>query len=338
MIKKYKNGEIPIILAVDKNRQLISGNPNIKLDVATSLSGLNIEYTFMVDSNQTYFIVYFKDIVSKITSGQNVSSVTRNISDSQPDYINPPTGSTPAYIFFPGYSTITSFSIIWTDSYGTLSNMIFKEPHPELLTVSAVRNIRSLHAGISPNQNAAYLPKLSMFSGTYTSALKNLPSLTRLFVNLTFDTAISDDFRSNTNFPKLRQLSGLITGLDLKDFWNGNPNRMSVNMGNYTGTSVTYTGGAIFPAVISDADGFSIDYIYNQEVNTATKLTGTAFSKFIVDMANKVTSVTSAHKRIRAIGSSPDPSYTDNSKPYYKTYNTALAHLNSLGINISFTS
>lgn len=335
---RYKDGETPIILGVNKNRELVNGDPNIILDIATpSSSGFNIGYTFSVNSNQNYFTVYFKDIVSKITTGQNISSVTRNISDSQPDHINPPIGSSPAYIFFSEYSTTTSFNITWSYAYGSLKNMIFKKPHPELLTVSAFYNIRSLHAGISPNQNIDYLPKLRMFSGTYTSALKNLPSLTRLFVNLTFDTAVSNEFSATSNFPKLRQLSGLIIGLDLKDFWNGNPNRMSVNMGNYTGTSVTYTGGAIFPSVISDADGFSIDYIYNQEANTTTKLTGTAFSKFIVDMANQVTSVTSTQKRIRAIGSSPDTSYTDNSQPYYKTYNTALAYLNSLGVNISFT-
>lgn len=336
---KYKDGETPIILGVNKNRELVNGEPNIILDIITpSSSGFNIGYKFSVNSNQNYFTVYFKDIVSKITTGQNVASVLRNISDSQPDHINPPSGNTPAYIFFPGHSTVTSFVIEWDTSNGSLGNMIFKKPHPELLTVTAYRNIRSLHAGIDPGQNMAYLPKLRMFSGTYTSALKNLPSLTGLNVNITFDSTISNDFSSQSNFPKLRQLSGLIVGLDLKNFWNGNPNRMSVNMGNYTGTSVTYTGGAIFPAVISDADGFSIDYIYNQEANTTTKLTGTAFSKFIVDMANQVTSVTSAQKKIRAIGSSPDYSYTDNSQPYYKTYNTALLYLNNLGISVSFTS
>ncbi|WP_379966959.1 hypothetical protein [Epilithonimonas sp. UC225_85] len=345
MSKKYKDGITPIVLGINKNRQVVSGNPNIILDIVKpSSSGFNIAYTFTVNSSQNYFMVYFKDIVNKITTGENVASVIRDISDSQDDYLNPSNSSNPAYIFFPGYSTITSFTVTWKYANGSLNNMIFKLPHPELTTVTAFYNIRSLHAGISPSQDVSYLPKLRMFSGTYTSALKGLQALTRLYVNVTFNSTINDEFSQISNFPELRQLSGLIIGLDLRKFWNGNPNRMSVNMGDFAGTSVTYTGGANFPQVISDGGGFNVDFIYYHGINTGTKLTGTALSRFLIDFANKVTSVTSVNKKMQFSGSTYDSAYEDpdTNKPIRTalaaiTKITGSAATSGLGITLSFS-
>lgn len=336
MDKKYKDGIMPIVLSINKNRQIVSGNPNVIVDIATpSSSGFTIGYAAIVDTNQDYIALYFRDIVRNVATGQNVKSLERIISDSVADYLNPPHGSSPAYVFMSNYSTITSFEFYWVYANGGVNSMLFNKPHQELLTIKAVKNIRSLHAGLLPSQNIDYLPKLRMFSGTYSSVLQNLPSLMRLYVNISFTTAINTAFLNN--FLLLRELSGLIVGLDLKNFWNGNPNRMSVNMDNFTGTSVTYSGGAKFPSVFSDIAGYGINYIYYHGENTGSKLTGTALSRFIVDFANQVTSVTSVNKRMRFVGSTADENYTDISQPHFTTYIAARAFItNTLGINLTF--
>jgi hypothetical protein len=191
---------------------------------------------------------------------------------------------------------------------GTLESIRFLEPHPELLSFSGVANIRSLTCPLHVNQDAGLLPKLRQWYGGYSSSLKNLPSLKLIDTSLSLNNnpTIHNDLL--IGFPVLRQLRRLVIGLDLKYFWNGNPNRMSINLGNYTGTSWTYTGGAIFPKIFSDDPFLILDYILNQGESDG-KLTGTALSRFYVDFANQVESITSNARRIRLIGSSPDPSY-----------------------------
>lgn len=302
------NGLNPIVLSIDKNRNIIQGNmPDIKMNIASpSSAGFNIEYNFIFNTAQEYLCAYFKDIVKNITMGKNVSSVSRNISDNQPDHLGWPTISSDAYLFLSGRTTVTTFAITWKNGNGNFNGVKFTKSFPALKTFSAYYNIRSLFANIDNTQNPNFLPSLYSFQGGYSTVLKSLPALKIVYLNMTFNSAINEDF--SKGFPVLRQLKGLMNGLDLKCFWNGNPNRMSVNMDNFTGTTWTYSGGASFPSVFSDDPQFQIDYILNQGADSG-KLTGVALSRFYVDFANGVDAVTSVYKRFRLIGSSHDPSY-----------------------------
>lgn len=305
---KYKNGTTPVILGIDKNRNIV-GNPNIQVQVQSpSSSGFTIGYTFSTNVTQAYFTSVFRNISKNIATSTASNNVFKNISETQPDHLGWPTSASPCFVFMSDYSTITTFSIAWLSVNGTLESIRFLELHPELLSFSGVANIRSLTCPLHVNQDPSLLPKLRQWYGGYSSSLKNLPSLKVLDTSLSLSNNPSIHNDLLTGFPMLRQLKRLVIGLDLKYFWNGNPNRMSVNLGNFTGTSWTYTGGAIFPKVFSDDPFVPLDYILNQGENDG-KLTGTALSRFYVDFANQVESITSNARRIKLIGSSPDMSY-----------------------------
>ncbi|MFW2137091.1 hypothetical protein ACK2M7_12570 [Chryseobacterium sp. TY4] len=122
--------------------------------------------------------------------------------------------------------------------------------------------------------------------------------------------------------------------IDLKNFYTGN--RIGLSMSN--GFKASYSGGAIFPATISDDSDYPIDYILYLGSSIDNKITGDEFSRFILDFANQVKSVTTVQKRIRCVGVTANTSYTDNSQPLYKTYTAALNYITTtLGVTVQFT-
>ncbi len=59
---KYKNGITPVILGIDKNRNIV-GNPNIQVQVQSpSSAGFTIGYTFSTNVTQAYFTSVFRNI------------------------------------------------------------------------------------------------------------------------------------------------------------------------------------------------------------------------------------------------------------------------------------
>lgn len=122
--------------------------------------------------------------------------------------------------------------------------------------------------------------------------------------------------------------------IDLKNYFIGH--RMGVYVDN--ARALGYSGGAVFPAVISDDTDFRIEYILYQNSNVVNKLTGNSLSRFLLDFANQVISVECFYKRIRVRGSTPNTSYADLSQPLYKTYNEALSYITgTLGVTVTFT-
>lgn len=146
------------------------------------------------------------------------------------------------------------------------------------------------------------------------------------------NTPLINNLPNSLYYFRCVQLEGL--QVDLKDFFTGN--RVGfVSIGASIGgpvNRISYSGGAVFPSVLTESVQ-SVDYILYQSSNVPNKITGDEFAQWLIDFANQVTAINLATKRITVQGTSPNTSYTDNSKPLFKTYTAARNHVvNTLGI------
>ncbi|MGV4413884.1 hypothetical protein [Chryseobacterium sp. T1] len=144
--------------------------------------------------------------------------------------------------------------------------------------------------------------------------------------------------------PSVRYLSHVALGnsnVKIEQYFNS-ATRMGLSHGNtFSGYGHTsYNGGASFPEHITETVDCPVPYILQLSLTNynITTLTPDMVSRFLVDFANQVKSVTLANKRIRLQGLSANTSYTDNTQPLFKTYASALNHITStLGITVTFT-
>lgn len=217
-----------------------------------------------------------------------------------------------------------------------------------ILKISNLLNLKYLEINISQTPNFSFLENLPNISSlNFKTTPGNLTNQTYLFnSNIRYfifsgyntystKTTLIDYLPTELYYFKITQSTSMV--LDLKDYYTGY--RIGLNISSFQSVNtVSYTGGAVFPSVISPKEQ-SIDYILNT-MNIPNKLSGDAFAQFLIDFANQVTSCTlpSSSKKIRCYGVTPNTSYTDTSQPIYQTYTDALAYVTgTLGITVSFT-
>ena len=208
-------------------------------------------------------------------------------------------------------------------------------------------NIDTVSPGKFPESlatNAPNLEKLSIRSSTSSSAeWTGLPLLTSLKYLRLHLTPQNNNFNIFSHLPpniyyfRSYFLSGIT--MELSEYYTGNRVGLYLEPQNNVSThKLTYTGKAIFPSVISEDPNYPIDYIYFSTNNIKQKLTPTEVSKFLMDFANQVTSVTTSQKIIRMVGMTPNTSYEDLSQPLFTTYASALAHITgTLKVTVRFT-
>ncbi|WP_027381879.1 hypothetical protein [Epilithonimonas caeni] len=197
---------------------------------------------------------------------------------------------------------------------------------PDFTFLSSLPGITNLDFAVSVTNGWA--------AGLTSLKNSNLKALTLRSYN-SVNPPLMQNLPATLYYFKCTQLEGL--QVDLKDYFTGN--RVAfVSMGNSAGGPVnrlTYSGGAVFPSVLTE-NVQAVDYLLYQSTNTPNKLTSDQFSQFIIDMANQVTAVNLTTKRITVQGTSPNTSYTDNTKPIYQTYTAARNYLiGTLGIVIT---
>ncbi|WP_234111460.1 hypothetical protein [Chryseobacterium sp. R2A-55] len=144
-------------------------------------------------------------------------------------------------------------------------------------------------------------------------------------------------FHSNLRFLSLTDNS---TPLDIASFFNS-PNRMGFEIARRSIVSgvLSYGGGSVFsPNITEDApsDISAILSINTPNYWTVT-LTPDMVSRFLVDFANQVKSVSIVNKIIKFNGMPANTSYEDFSQPLYKNYTDAINYIrNTLGVTVTF--
>jgi len=181
-----------------------------------------------------------------------------------------------------------------------------------------------------------YLEMISNNPSSITTAFSSMSNLKYLILNVwSGDLTIFH--------PNLRFFNGRIQNFptfDLASFFC-NTNRMGLILGGVYKPSnhIKYDGGAIFPEHIVEEKGMPITYILllNNTDFLITKPTPDMVSRFLVDFANQVKSVTLANKRIAFGGLPPNTAYEDLTQPLYKNYTDAMAYITgTLGITVTF--
>jgi|GEM_PF-5048787 len=240
------------------------------------------------------------------------------------------------YVFFEDLEKVTGISITSSNSnlYSAISlGFLNKMPNLKQVNLSndRVSNFATLFTHPTLERITLSLDPSGGAAINLRNAIATAPALKWLTTNgyNTNLTAIVDVLPASVKYYRWSTFPNL--AIDLKDYFNGN--RVGLHA-SYEG-KLSYSGGAIFPSVLSEDSGQEIPYILYQNSQVSRKLTSDEFSQFIIDMANQVTSVTLANKRIYVSGTTPNTSYTDSSQPTYTTYTAARNRLVALGITIT---
>lgn len=349
MIPKKRNIDGKRVLHSRRGDDIVWNDPDIVLTINMNVdaSGKSITQNFGVNMN-IYVRYGFGEHVSKIRIYENTNSFSKDL-DSGVD----------------GNPVYTGLGIVWRNNYIYLEDPDLIE---QLTITSSVNLVMQQLNFISVFQN---LKKLDY--GTNTSNLLNsfpysskLPNLEYLRCRPSGSSDGAGFYADWGTLSKLKwaHLTGgpAITGfnpfvglppnlyyfrffflspweMDLADYFTGN--RIGVYVQPQNGVSehrLKYSGGAVFPPVISEDPLYPIDYIVYQPNQVHYKVQGDELSQFILDFANQVTSVTTLQKRIRFAGSTPNTSYSDPSQSLFTTYIEALEHITeTLGVTVQFT-
>lgn len=122
-------------------------------------------------------------------------------------------------------------------------------------------------------------------------------------------------------------ISSLAThSINLADFFTGK----RVGLSCATINKLTYSGGAVFPSVLTELPGMEVDYILYHSNSVPNKLSAQETSRFLVDFANQVQQVNLVSKNIRLIGGSVDVNYSDNTQLFFKNYTEAINYITTV--------
>lgn len=339
---------------------------NPKIGTATYLSSMGQRVRTKINSNNS--LVFVDPDMTFFIYNQSATNMAINISTpSSGDIINYVATSSSANIFQTGANTISrnlNGSIVnqftnlytWNDTNliteinfsstnCQITNMVFKNLMVNLKKLQNTVLTNGLFLGdfnfLSKTPNLDILKAVVSTNATNSTALLN-SSIKYLMILGAMNVAITSNLPTNLRYLHFMYSGGHI--IDLKNYFNGVRCGLYFQLQNFNnlGDKLHYTGGALFPSVISEEAGMPVDYILYQGNGVGTKLTSDMFSQFIIDFANQVTAVNLVNKRIFVSGTTPNTSYTDNSKPIYKTYNDAFNFITktvvSGGLGVTITS
>lgn len=290
----------------------ISNNANLKIDLGKSVSSIIYRGRLkdMLENHSTQEISFANTNGATTTSG--------------------------ACIFLNDL-TISSFYLTYSTNFAV--TIWIKKILPNLKKLGGYFTIASNRYTFDIRQDFTFFPSLQWYEGGWNAGLATLTTLKRLVTNLPQSLENTLTGLLSSGFFGLKHLEIYTLNFDVKYFFNGQ-NRMSINFLGTSPNEFRYSGGGIFPSTISDdADVPTVIHIlsYNRAYN-GTPPDSNSVSRFIVDFANQVNSVTGVKKYIRFSKSPPNTSYTDNSQPLFKNYSSALNHITTtLGITVTFT-
>lgn len=349
MIPKKRNIDGKRVLHSRSGNNIVWNDPDIVLNININVdaSGKSITHDFGANTN-IYVRYGFGEHIGDVRAYLNTNSFSKDLDsgvDGNPVY----TGLEPIwrnnYIYIEDPDLIEQLTLTSSVS-NTMQHLNFISVFPNLKKLDYGTNVSS---GFSSFPYALNLPNLEYLrcrpsngpsgEGFYADwgAFTNLK-----WAHLTHGPSIVgfnpfEGLPPNLYYMRFYFLSAW--EMDLADYFTGNRIGVYVQpQNNVSEHRLKYSGGAVFPSVISEDPLYPIDYIVYQTDKVHYKVQGDELSQFIIDFANQVTSVTTLQKRIRFAGSTPNTSYSDPSQSLFTTYSEALAHITeTLGVTVQFT-
>ena len=360
MIRKYNNNiEISAVVNVDKFVELpsffsISTNKPSQIKIVSSNSIITSPSRVISDNMITFV---------KVVSGDNLTMIG-NPAQSVNSYfftpftkisISPTSGLYNFPTFYYDNYDVKEIELISVNVGGNMSGIGYCKSLekftkisggitslPSLQNFSGCPNIKIISCENSNttydtliSNSLKYLKVNSLTSSGYVSNINfvqtNLPNLEVL---ITDQGVTNVDFIANTNIKVYGQVNAQSTtgylSLDLATILTGKLHQFFV----VRVASLSYSGGGIFPSVITPTEYYTGNVIFQFPPTTVTTIDITSLNKLILDFANQVTTVTIINP-LMLTGRTPTNAYTDNSQPTYKTVAAALTYMrNVLGITI----